>query len=143
MQVTFYIPADATSADLIFTGVTGARVNWAKIDIFAEGHTKITEEDSSTAATATPDISYNGASDRGGYPLETVVVGAGANITDFTNPHIGDPFTLRFTAGRTVVSGATLKLAGGVNFVATADDTLTLTYGYDNIFREDARSVNA
>lgn len=143
MQITFYIPADATSADLIFTGVTGARVNWAKIDIFAEGHTKITEEDSSTAALATPDISYNGASDRGGYQLETVVVGAGANITSFTNPHIGVPFTVRFTAGRTVVSSATLKLAGGVNFVATADDTLTLTYDYDNIFREVARSVNA
>lgn len=143
MQVTFYVPTDATAVDLIFTGVTGARVNWANIDIIAEGHTKLATEDSATASSATPDISYNGASDRGGYPLEVISVGAGANITGFTNPHTGHRFTLRFTAGRTVVASATIKLFGGGNFIATADDTLTLEYGIDSVFREVARSVNA
>jgi len=52
------------------------------------------------------------------------------------------PFTCRFTAGRTVVDSAIIQLAGGANFVATADDTLTLVYGADNVFREVSRSVN-
>lgn len=142
MQVSFSIPADASTADLIFTGANGAQVNWGNIDISVEGYTHITTEEASSAASATPDVSFNGGSGRGGYPLKVVLVGAGSNITDFTNPHTGKPFTVRFTAGRTVVNSLTLKLAGAVDFVATADDLLTLEYGSDGVFREVSRSVN-
>ncbi|MGL4351800.1 MAG: hypothetical protein ACRCT2_14795, partial [Plesiomonas shigelloides] len=142
MQISFSIPADATTADLIFTGVTGAQVNWGNIDISVEGYTHITTEEASSAASATPDVSFNGGSGRGGYPLKVVLIGAGSNITDFANPHNGQPFTIRFTAGRTVVNSSTLKLAGAANFVATADDLLTFEYGSDGVFREVSRSVN-
>lgn len=52
-----------------------------------------------------------------------------ASIYNFTNASTGQEITLLFRDGNTTITnGATIKLAGGVNFVATANDTLKLKY---------------
>ena len=63
-------------------------------------------------------------------------------ITDFTNPHVGVPFTLLFDGATVVQDNAIIQLSGGANFTGTTNDTLTLVYGTDGIFREISRSVN-
>lgn len=63
-------------------------------------------------------------------------------ITTATAYH-GQEVTLVFAAALTVQNTGNLKMAGGVNFSATADDTITFVYsGADGLWREKARSVN-
>jgi hypothetical protein len=57
------------------------------------------------------------------------------------NARVGREITLKFNGNLTVTNGATLKLAGGVNFSATADDLLTLVYDGTG-WVEKSRSVN-
>lgn len=70
------------------------------------------------------------------------------NLLADTNRQFGDCVTLWFTGTPTVkhntaTAGANkqIKLAGAVDFVATADDTLTLRYCSDSVWREVSRAV--
>lgn len=62
-------------------------------------------------------------------------------ITDLTNGKQGQQVTLYFNNGNTTISLANFFLSGGVNFVGTQHDTLTLVKLGTNWF-EVARSVN-
>jgi hypothetical protein len=64
-------------------------------------------------------------------------------ITAIANPsmYADRLLTLVFAGALTVTNGASLKLAGAVNFSATADDALTLTSD-GSVWREVSRSVN-
>jgi hypothetical protein len=53
----------------------------------------------------------------------------------------GTEITMIFDSTATVTNGASIKLAGGVNFVATANDTLTLVWDGTAYF-EKCRSIN-
>jgi putative cofactor-binding repeat protein len=69
-----------------------------------------------------------------------VTISGNTNITFITpNGHGGRRVTLGFSGTPTVTDGSNLKLAG--NFVATADDTITLACDGTN-WIECARSVN-
>jgi len=64
------------------------------------------------------------------------------DITMFIDMYEGQEITIIFTSNLLkMISGATLKLQGGVNFSATADDTIKLVYD-GVIWREVSRSVN-
>ena len=64
------------------------------------------------------------------------------SITAFDNAQVGQIITLIFTDGNTtVVDGANLHLAGGVNFVGSADDILVLLWDGTHWY-EVSRSVN-
>jgi hypothetical protein len=89
--------------------------------------------------TATPELSRGG---YGGYHIPTWITSGTPTVTSFLNPHVGKPFTIRFASGTTIQNNANIKLAGAASFVGTADDTLTLVYGSDGVFREICRSVN-
>jgi len=73
---------------------------------------------------------------------------APTSITGFDDPAVGKRITIIFADGNTtLVAGATMKLAGGVNFVGTANDSITLRYIFDTSvgelgWVEIARSVN-
>lgn len=92
---------------------------------------------------------------------EITTVASASSITLFPNPNgvyvitgtttitaitltgsIGKPLFLKFSGAATLQAGATIKLAGGVNFVATADDVLAI-YGDGTTIWELSRSVNA
>lgn len=78
----------------------------------------------------------------GGNIFKCSPVGA-TNITSFTNAVAGQMIVLIFTNGNaTIKAGAAMKLVGGLDFVGTADDTLTLVYD-GSTFWEQSRSVNA
>lgn len=70
------------------------------------------------------------------------------SITGFDDPPVGKTITVIFLDGNTtIVAGARMKLAGGVNFVGTANDSITLRYIFDTSvgelgWVEIARSVN-
>lgn len=63
-------------------------------------------------------------------------------ITAITSGWKGRVVWLRFTNNTTVTNGANLKLAGGVDFSATADDMLCLYAADGTTWREVSRSVN-
>lgn len=65
-------------------------------------------------------------------------------ITNFIQGYINQVISIRFTNGNTTIQeNANIKLSGGVNFVGTADDILTLILWDDNVWRESNRSINA
>jgi hypothetical protein len=68
-------------------------------------------------------------------------VAGATGITAITVQTVGTEITLKFDGAPTVTNGATLKLAGAANFVATADDVLTLVSD-GTAWREKARAVN-
>ena len=85
--------------------------------------------------TATPSIA--------GYNNFLLSNGGATNVTAFANPVEGQTIRVRFADGNsTVVASGTIKLAGGANFVGTADDVLTLQYR-GAAWYELASSVNA
>jgi hypothetical protein len=60
-----------------------------------------------------------------------------------TNLTAGTTFTLIFDSNCTVQAGSTLKLAGGVDFVAAANDTLTLYYDGTKFFQTGGPAYTA
>lgn len=67
------------------------------------------------------------------------IIGAATSITSLTASPQGRVITLEFASAQTVVDGGNLRLSG--NFVATADDTITLrSSGSDYV--EIGRSIN-
>lgn len=72
--------------------------------------------------------------------VDTIKVSGVTAITSMLSTP-GRRITLIFLAACTLTNGATIKLAGAVNFVATADDAITLVYD-GTAWREVARSVN-
>lgn len=64
------------------------------------------------------------------------------NVTAFDDGYSGQTVSLHFTnANTTLVDGATLQLAGGANFVGSADDVLTIQKR-STVWYEVSRSVN-
>ena len=64
-------------------------------------------------------------------------------ITNFTNGTDGQEITLRFSDANTTITQANAALAGGVNFVSSASDMLTLVYrASGTIWFEKCRSIN-
>jgi len=63
-------------------------------------------------------------------------------ITDFDNGVIGQVLYIKANDGITITNGAPIKLAGAVNYVMTAEDTLILTMFDDQVWHELGRSVN-
>lgn len=92
-----------------------------------------TDRSLSTVAAATPAL-----------PLCGDIFPITGNTTITTIPNLGPrrTITLQFSGTPTVTNGTNLKLAGGVDFNATADDTLTLATTNGVTWREVARSVN-
>ena len=86
------------------------------------------------------------------YGAKTLIFESGSvTITDIQefsgiSGYLGQQVTLIFRTGVTVTNGTYLKLAGATNFVATADDTLTLVYNGSGTtaaaWVEVSRSVN-
>lgn len=67
---------------------------------------------------------------------------APTSITNFTQGTDNQTITIQCTeANTTLVNGGTIKLAGGVNFVCSADDLITLVLR-SGVWREQGRSVN-
>ena len=63
-------------------------------------------------------------------------------ITAFDDGTDGQVLIVLFTTGNTTIQdGANLQLAGGVNFVGTANDILTLVR-FATVFYEQSRSAN-
>lgn len=86
-----------------------------------------------TANVTTPSV-YKG------NVFQTANSGA-TTITNFADGKPGQLITVIVDANTTVQNNATLKLAGAVNFVGTADDLISLVYD-GTAWREMARSVN-
>lgn len=86
------------------------------------------------------------------YGAKTLIFESGSTtitgIQEFSgiSGFLGQQITLIFRTNVTVTNGTYLKLAGGVNFSATPDDTLTLTYNGSGstaaAWVEVSRSVN-
>jgi hypothetical protein len=72
-----------------------------------------------------------------------VIANTGAvTITDFDDGYDGQELTLKFSdANTTIQDSASIQLAGGANFVGSADDTLTLIRS-GAVWYEKGRSVN-
>ena len=65
------------------------------------------------------------------------------SITAFPDAVQGQVITIMFYDNNTtIVAGASMKLQGAVNFVATPNDTITLFYGFQGKWYEVSRSVN-
>jgi hypothetical protein len=141
LLVSFDVPTAATSSiDLLFVTLDTGTVYFDSIAIWVEGDyqqaTEVTLD-----GTATPSVSYPTAG-VGGYPVPTLRTSGTPTITNFVDPHVGAPFTLLFDGATVIQDNATIQLSGGANFTGTTNDTLTLVYGTDGIFREISRSVN-
>jgi hypothetical protein len=94
--------------------------------------TDLTKEVTTTGAT--PSVA--------GYNNFVITQGGATNVTAFANAVEGQKITIRFGDGNsTVVNAAGMQLAGGVNFVGTADDMLVLQYR-SSVWYEVSRSVN-
>lgn len=132
MLVTFKPDSAATSVTLRFTSLIGT-VYFDSVKLFTEEFVPVREM--TLDGTVTPSISY------GGRPVPLLVTSGTPTITNFLDPHVGVPFTLRF-AGATVISdNANIVLAGSGNFTGAAGNTMTLMYGSDGVFREISRAV--
>jgi len=141
MLVTFNVPTSAaTYVDLFFLTQDTGTAYFDAIAIWVEGdYQQVTE--ATLDGTATPSVSYPGVG-AGGYPVPTLRTSGTPTITNFVDPHVGVPFTLLFDGATVVQDNAIIQLSGGANFTGTTNDTLTLVYGTDGIFREISRSVN-
>jgi hypothetical protein len=64
-------------------------------------------------------------------------------ITNFTGASDGQEITLRFGDSNTTITNANAALAGGVSFVSSSNDTLTLVYrASGTVWFEKCRSIN-
>lgn len=139
--VSFDVPTTASaSIDILFVAQDAGTVYFDSIAIWVEGDyqqaTEVTLD-----GTATPAISFPTAG-VGGYPVPTLRTSGTPTITNFIDPHVGVPFTLLFDGATVIQDNAIIQLDGGANFTGSTNDTLTLVYGTDGIFREVSRSVN-
>lgn len=87
-----------------------------------------------TAAATTPSVA--------GIDFLSITNSGATSITNLTNGESKQLVTLFFNdANTTITNNATIKLAGAVNFVSTANDTLTLR-NLSGVWYEVSRSVN-
>lgn len=77
----------------------------------------------------------------GGVTNFTMSPSGASTFLNFSGGTEGQEVTLFFTNGNTTLLNTNFYLAGGVNFVGTASDTLTLVY-QGGAWREKSRSVN-
>jgi hypothetical protein len=138
--VSFDVAANPTSVDLLFVASDTGTTYFDSIAIWVEGdYAQVTEM--TLDGTATPSISYPNAG-VGGYSVPTLRTSGTPTITNFLDPHVGVPFTILFDDATVIQDNATIQLSGGTDFTGSTNDTLTLVYGTDGIFREVARSTN-
>jgi hypothetical protein len=141
MLVSFDVPTSASTAiDILFTAQDAGTIYVDSVAIWVEGDYAQSTE-ATLDGTATPAISYPPAG-VGGYPVPTLRTSGTPTITNFVDPHVGVPFTLLFDGATVIQDNAVIQLDGGANFTGSTNDTLTLVYGTDGIFREVSRSVN-
>lgn len=139
MIVTFYIDSTASGLQHIsFTGLAGNPIYWDSIQVTIEDYAS--PKQMTLDGTATPFIGQNNSTN--GPSVALALTSGTPTITDFRPAIVGVPFTVLFAGATTIQNNAKIKLAGGMNFVGSADDTLTLVYCADEIFREVSRSVN-
>lgn len=85
-----------------------------------------------TSADATPTV-------KGGNVFRT----AGSTaITDFDDGVVGQTIRILAVGSITITNGSPIKLQGAGNYAMTAGDTLVLTMYEDQVWHENARSVN-
>jgi hypothetical protein len=77
----------------------------------------------------------------GGLDVITLTPSGATTISNFSGATEGQLLTLYFTNGNTTLLNTNLYLAGAVNFVGTASDTLTMVY-MGGFWREVCRSIN-
>jgi hypothetical protein len=129
--VTFYPNASATAVTLRFTGVTGT-VYWDGIKITLNDYVQRREVVIDNSAT--PSVSY------GGYQIPLCVTLGTPTYTNFLEPHVGIPFTIRGASAAVCSDNANIFLSGSASFTFAVGDTLTLVYGSDGVFHEIART---
>lgn len=134
MRASFTIPAAATTVEVMLTNQSGTAY-FADFFLWIEDFAPQTW--GVLDGTATPSVSYASS-----YPLKMLRTSGTPTITNFLHPHTGVPFTLYFDGATIIQNNANIKLAGAANFTGSADDTLTLVYASDGVFREVSRSVN-
>ena len=74
--------------------------------------------------------------------LSTVKTGGTTTITDFDDGVVGQELLILSDHAVTITDNAAIILAGGVNYVMKASDTLTLRMINDQVWNEVSRSVN-
>jgi hypothetical protein len=134
MRASFTIPASATTVEVMLTNQSGTAY-FADFFLWIEDFSPKTW--GVLDGTATPSVSYELS-----YPLKMLRTSGTPTITNFLHPHTGTPFTLYFEGATVIQNNANIMLAGAANFNGSADDTLTLVYCSDGVFREVSRSVN-
>lgn len=128
----FYLGFDANDNLVIFDSGPTARVIITPTGLITGGFVR--KAGAYAAGDTTPSVagvSY------------MVIANAGAVvITDFDDGVDGQEVTLEFADANTTINRTHCFLAGGVNFVGSADDTITLVKRGAS-WREKCRSVNA
>ena len=87
-----------------------------------------------TAAATTPDVT--------GINFMVIANAGAVTITNFTGGVVGQILVLKFSDANTTVNRTNAALAGGANFVSTADDILVLVKGAA-LWHEIARAANS
>lgn len=122
----------ATTAELEFVGGENATTNNNLIYNRTNGKNAARSYTSSGSSITIP---------VGGLDVLTLSPSGATTISNFSGATDGQQLTLYFTNGSTTLLNTNLYLAGSVNFVGTASDTLTMVY-MGGFWREQSRSVN-
>ena len=126
--------ASSTSALATSSGITYDGANFAVAGTASAGH--VYRQGTYTDGATTPSVA--------GVSFLYIANTSATTITNFTGAVQGQIITLIFSNANTTITRNNAYLSGGVNFVSTARDSLTLIYrGADSQWYEVARSVNA
>jgi hypothetical protein len=134
MRASFTIPASATTVEVMLTNQSGTAY-FADFFLWVEDFAPQTW--GILDGTSTPSVSY-----RSSYPLNMLRTNGTPTITNFLNPHTGLPFILHFVGATVIQNNVNIALSGATSFTGSGEDTLTLVYCSDGVFREVSRSVN-
>lgn len=135
MQAAFFVPHASLGFEIHLTGGNGADAQWYSVVISAQNY--FARPFMALNVSATPTLWG-----RGGPTTEWNAPGSATPITGFLGGTIGKPFSISFAGAQTLTNSASLILAGGVNFVAKANDRITLVYRSDAKFQEVSRMVS-
>jgi len=122
----------ATTAELEFVGGENTTTNNNLIYNRTDGK-NATRAYSSSGSNITIPV--------GGLDCLTLSASSATTISNFSGGAEGQELTLYFTNGNTTLLNTNFYTAGAVNFVGTANDTLTMVY-LGGFWREKCRSIN-
>lgn len=134
-EIKFYTAADQTTltgtlvADITGVGATSTlrTAGHLKCDAVFRQATVTTLADDATPTVAASNL---------------FITGGATTITDFDNGVVGQTIKILAAHSVTITHGAPIILNGAANYDMTDTDTLTLTMYNDQVWSEDARSVN-